>query len=341
MSSVALLTAAFVGIAPAAHADDVADFYKGKVVRLLVGDPAGSGYDVIGRLLSRHLGKHIPGSPTIVVENMEGGAGLKVVNYVYGDAAKDGLTIGAIHRAASLAPLFGTADAQFVKFDAQKFGWIGSIDSTVTVAAAWAASGITTFDQLRTKETVVASDAPSSDSYVFSHLLNKMLGTKLKIVVGYAGTNNSYLAMEKGEVTAYMGSSYSSYRATKPDWIRDHKINFLIQISVAKDPRLPDVPLVTDYANEKQKQALKLILAPQQMARPFVTTPGVDPARLKALQAAFMATMKDPEFVEDANKLSVDIDPMDGPAVADLVASLYKSPPDIVKLANETLEVTP
>ena len=337
----ALFVSALAAFTASARADGVADFYKGKQIRLLIGDPAGSGYDAVGRLLARHLGKHIPGAPAIVPENMEGGAGLKVVNYVYGDSPKDGLTIAAIHRAAPLVPLLGASDAQLAKFDPLKFGWLGSIDSTITVGVVWATSGITTFDQLRTKQTVVSTDAPSSDSYVFSHLLNKLLGTKLKIVTGYAGTNSSYLAMENGEVTGYMGSSYSSLRATKPDWIRDHKVNVLIQISLAKDSRLPDVPLVTDYANDLQKQALKLILAPQQMARPFITTPGVDPARLNALQNAFMDTMKDPDFIKDADRMNVDVGPMDGPSVGKLVASLYQSPPETIRLAKETLAVTP
>jgi tripartite-type tricarboxylate transporter receptor subunit TctC len=324
-----------------AHADAVSDFYKGKQVRLIIGYPAGAGYDVHARLLGRHMARHIPGEPTIIPQNMPGAGSIRSANYVYNVAPKDGLSIGAINRSVPLAPLLGTTESEQTQFDALKFGWVGSMNSTVSIAIVWAASGIKSFDELMKREVIVAASAPASDSYVFANILKNIVGAKLKIVPGYQGSTENYLALERGEATGYMGTSYSSLKATRPDWIRDHKVNILVQISLNKDPDLPDVPLVMDYANDKQKQALELILAPQAMGRPYMTTPGVDPARLAALQTAFMETMKDSAFVAEAQKEAIDIDPMDGPAVLALLGKLYTSTPDVVKAAQDALKVTP
>jgi tripartite-type tricarboxylate transporter receptor subunit TctC len=324
------------------HADAVSDFYKGKQLRLIIGYPAGAGYDVHARLLGRHMARHIPGEPTIIPQNMPGAGSVRAANFVYNVAPKDGLAIGAINRSVPLAPLIGTTENEQSQFDALKFGWVGSMNSAVSIGIVWAASGITSFDELLKREVVVAASSPASDSYVFANILKNIVGAKLKIVSGYQGSTENYLALERGEATGYMGTSFSSLKATKPDWLRDHKVNILVQVSLTKDPDLPDVPLVMDFAKtEAQRQALELILAPQQMGRPYMTTPGVDPARLKALQDAFMATMKDPAFVDEAGKEAIDIEPMDGPAVLALLAKLYKTPPDVVTAANEALKVSP
>jgi tripartite-type tricarboxylate transporter receptor subunit TctC len=335
---VALLFVFCAGVS-ASLADPVADFYHGKQVRMIIGMPAGSGYDVHARLLARHLGRHIPGEPTVISQNMVGAASIKTANYVYDVAARDGLTIGAINRSTALGPLLGTTENQVITFDAQKFGWLGTINSTVTVGITLDNSGITSIDDLFKREVAVSADSPSSDSYVYSYMLNNLLGTKLKVITGYAGTNSSFLALERGETQGYMGSSYSSLVSTKPDWIRDKKVKFLIQIAVEKDPRLPDVPLVTSYATGAQKKALELILAPQQMGRAYMTTPGGDPARLAALRTAFMETMKDPQFLAEAQQMNVDVQPTDGQGVQDLIAKLYQTSPDAIEAAKEALKI--
>jgi tripartite-type tricarboxylate transporter receptor subunit TctC len=324
-----------------ANAQSVEEFYKGKQVRMIIGYPVGSGYDVHARLLARHLGRHIPGRPTVIPQNMEGAGSVRAANHIYDIAAKDGLTIGAINRAVPFGPLLGITGKQLTTFDALQYGWIGSMNTSITVAMVWAASGITKFEDLLKRETVVSADATSSDSFVFAQMLNNLFGTKLKIVTGYAGTSSHYLAMERGETTGYLGSAYSSLLAIRPDWVRDRKVNLLMQISLAKDPRLPEVPSITTYANEAQLRALELLLAPQQMGRPYMTTPGVDPARLEALRTAFMATMTDPEFVADAKKMNTDIEPMDGPAVRELIAKVYRSPPEAVEAVKKILRPSP
>lgn len=319
-------------------AESAAEFYKGKQIRLIIGYPAGSGYDIHAKLLGRHMGRNIPGEPLIIPQNMGGAASVIAANYIYDVASRDGLTIGAINRTLPLSPLLGSTEAQKATFDPLKFGWVGSINSTITIGMVWGASGITRFEDLREREVVVSSSGPSSDSHLFAQILNNLTGTRLKIISGYAGTNNHYLALERGEVSGYFGSSYSSLIASKPDWIRDKKVNVLVQIGLAKDPALPDVPLVTSFAKrEEDKRALELILAPQQISRPYITPPDVDPDRLKVLQTAFMATMKDPAFIAEATKLQIDIDPTDGPAIQALFAKLYQSPPEVVKAAREAI----
>jgi tripartite-type tricarboxylate transporter receptor subunit TctC len=340
-AAASVLAVGFLGISDAS-ADAVSDFYKGKQVKLIIGYPAGSGYDVHARLLARHIGRHIPGEPSIIPQNMVGAGSIRAANFVYNVAAKDGLTFAGINRSVPLAPLLGTTEKEQSQFDALKFGWVGSMNSAVSIGIAWAASGITKFDDLLTREVIVAAAAPASDSYVFAHILNNIVGTKLKIVSGYQGSTENYLALERGEATGYMGTSYSSLKATKPDWIRDKKVNILVQMSLNKDPDLPDVPLVMEFTKtEAQRQALELILAPQQMGRPYMSTPDVPPERLKALQVAFMDTMKDPAFVREAQKETIDVDPMDGPAVLALLGKLYKSPPAVVAAAQKALRVTP
>ena len=170
--------------------------------------------------------------------------------------------------------------------------------------------------------------------------MNNLLGTKLKVITGYSGTTASYLAMERGETTGYMGTSYSSLKATKPDWIRDKKVNILIQVALKPDPELPDVPIITSLAKTPaEKQALELLLAPQEMSRPYFTTPGVDPKRLAALQKAFMDTMKDPAFIADAQKLTIDIDPMDGKDIKALLEKIYQSSPEAIAAAKRAIAV--
>jgi tripartite-type tricarboxylate transporter receptor subunit TctC len=337
----ALLSLMLMAIAatPAAS-DEVADFYRGKQIKLIIGYAPGTGYDIHARLLGRHLGRHIPGEPTVIPQTMEGAGSLRAGLYVYNVAEKDGLTIGAMNRSMVLAPLLGTLEGNQTNFDPRQYGWVGSINSATTVGVVWAASGISKFDDLRQKEVIVSSDQTTSDSYVFAKLMNNLLGTKLKIVTGYSGTTASYLAMERGETTGYMGTSYSSLKATKPDWIRDKKVNILIQVALKPDPELPNVPIITALAKtDAEKQALELLLAPQEMSRPYMTTPGVPPQRLAALRKAFMDTMKDPAFIADAQKLSIDIDPMDGKDINALVEKIYKTSPEAVEAAKRAIAV--
>ncbi len=325
---VALLTAA-------AYAETPAEFYKGKSVDIYIGYSTGGGYDLYGRLLARHLGKHLPGNPSVTPKNMDGAASLTLANWLYKSALKDGTVLGTIGRGTALDPVLGIKGAQF---DGTKFTWIGSANNEVSVCAAWSATGIGKFEDVLDREMSVGGTGPSDDTVQFPRLLNAVLGSKLKIVTGYSGGSDVTVAMERGEVQGRCGWSWSSLTATRPTWVADKKISVLLQLALAKHEDLPDVPLATDLAKtDEQKQILKLFFARQVMGRPFLGPPGIPAERTQALRNAFMDTMKDPDFLADARKSRLDIDPVSGEKLEALMREMYETPPDIARKAAEAL----
>jgi tripartite-type tricarboxylate transporter receptor subunit TctC len=317
-----------------------ASFYSGKQLNLIVGYPAGTGYDFYSRLLARYYAQHIPGSPVIVVQNMVGAASLKAANYIYTVAPRDGTAITAINRSVAMAPLLQTVDPSNIQFDAQKFGWIGSISKNISIGFVRAETGITSFDEAFKRQIVVSASAPSSDSYQLTNMLNNLLGTKFKIISGYPGSDDNFLAVERGEVDGYFGSSFDTVLTTRPDWLPQKKINVLIQIALEKDPGHPDVPLVSEYAkSDTDRKALDVILAPLAASRPYLTGPSVPNDRLAALRTAFMDTMKDPAFLEEAKKSHTEVSPMTGQEVADMIKTIYAMPTDAVAAARKALKL--
>jgi tripartite-type tricarboxylate transporter receptor subunit TctC len=321
----------------AAQAQTPAEFYKGKSVDLLIGYSVGGGYDVYARLIARHMGKHIPGNPTVVPKNMEGAGSLRLANWLYNVAPKDGLAFGTIGRGTGFDPLLGHKQAQF---DGNKFNWIGSANNEVSVCVSWNKPGaITQFDQLYTKQLTVGGTGAAADTDQFPRILNNVLGTKMKIVTGYPGGNDVNLALERGEVDGRCGWSWSSVESTRGSWVKDKKINILVQLALQKHDDLPNVPLVTDLAKtEKQKQILTLIFARQALGRPYLAPPGIPQDRVDALRQGFMDTMKDKEFLAEAEKAQLEITPIDGVALQKLVAEVYKTPPEIAKEAADALK---
>ncbi len=315
----------------AGHADDVADFYKGKNVEFYIGYSAGGGYDTYARLIAKHLGKHIPGNPTIVPKNMPGGGSLKLTNWLYNVAPKDGTAIGSIGRGTGFDPLLGSKGA---KFDATKFLWLGSANNEVSVCVSWQTSPVKTFDDLYTKELVVGGTGAAADTDQFPKILNGTLGTKFKIVTGYPGGNDVNLAMERGEVMGRCGWSWSSVVATRKDWLDAKKINVLVQLSLHKHEDLPNTPVVSDLAkNDEQKKIFKLIFARQVMGRPYLAPPGIPKERAAALRKAFADTMKDKEFRADADKAQLEIQPVSGEEVEALVNEVYQAPKSVAEKA--------
>jgi tripartite-type tricarboxylate transporter receptor subunit TctC len=333
------VAAAIFAVAPATTgwAQTPAEFYKGKTVDLMVGYSAGGGYDVYARMIARHLGKHIPGNPTVVVKNMEGAGSLRLANALYNSLPKDGTVFGTIARGGAFDPLLGNKAAQF---DASKFSWIGSANDEVSVCVAWHTSGITKIEDTFTKELVVGGTGPSADTDQFPRIVNGVLGTKMKIVTGYPGGNDISLAMERGEVQGRCGWSWSSVQSTRKDWYDSKKINVLVQLSLQKHPDLPNVPLILDLAKTpEQKQILTLVFARQALGRPYVAPPGVPADRLAALRKAFMDTMKDPEFLAEADKAQLEVTPIDGEKVQQIVVDAYKVDPAIAKKTEALLKV--
>ncbi len=319
-----------------ASAQSPAEFYKGKSLDLYIGYSTGGGYDLYGRLLARHIGRHIPGNPAVVPKNMDGAASLTLANWLYKTAAQDGSVFGTIGRGTALDPLLGVKGAQF---DGTKFTWIGSANNEVSVCASWNSTGIVKFEDVLDREMSVGGTGPSDDTVQFPRLLNAVLGSKLKIVTGYGGGNDVTVALERGEVQGRCGWSWSSLTATRPTWVKDKKISLLLQLALAKHEDLPDVPLATDLAKtDEQRQILKLFFARQVMGRPFVGPPGIPPERTQALRQAFMDTMKDPNFLADARNSRLDIDPVPGEKLDALMAEMYQTPPEIARKAAQALK---
>jgi tripartite-type tricarboxylate transporter receptor subunit TctC len=330
-------SAIFAALSAGAAAQSPAEFYKGKTVDMMIGYSVGGGYDVYARLISRHLGKHIPGNPTVTPKNMEGAGSLRLANWLYNVARKDGTVIGTIGRGTGFDPLLGAKAAQF---DGNRFNWIGSANDEVSVCVVWnGRTKIAKFADLLTTPLAVGGTGAAADTDQFPRIINGVLGTQMKIVTGYPGGNDVNLAMERGEVDGRCGWSWSSVVSTRASWVKEKKINILMQLSLEKHPDLPDVPLITDLAKtDEQRALLRLVFARQALGRPYLAPPDVPADRVAALRKAFMDTMKDPAFVAEAEKAQLEITPISGEAVQKLVGEIYQTPPDIVKKAADILK---
>jgi tripartite-type tricarboxylate transporter receptor subunit TctC len=340
-SSTAIVAAA-IGIlawAVPASGETAVEFYRGKTVRIVVGYGPGSGYDAYARLLERHIGKHIPGAPEVITQNMDGAGSMRAANYLYNAAPKDGTMIGTISRSVAPVPIIGGPGSDGAKFDSSKFTWLGSLNNEVSVAAAWHTTGIKTFEDAKVRELLVGATAFGlDDSTVFPAVTNTLFGTKFKWVLGYRGGTDLNLAMERGETFGRVGWSWSSIKTVNAEWLRDGKINVLLQLSLNKHPDLPNVPLVMDLArNERERQALELIFSRQAMGRPFLAPPDLPPERAKALRAAFWAAANDPALIAEADRMKLEVNPVSAEDVDALVARMYKAPPDVIDLVKRIL----
>jgi tripartite-type tricarboxylate transporter receptor subunit TctC len=335
MASALSAVLAAVPLAPAS-AQTLAEFYKGRTVDLYVAYSAGGGYDLYARMLARHLGKHIPGNPTVVPKNMEGAGGLRLANWLYQAAPRDGTALGATSRNVAFEPMLGNKGAHY---DAANFTWIGSANDEVSVCVAWHTSGVTRFEDVLSRELTIGSSGTADDTYQYPRLVNNVLGTQFKIVTGYPGGNDVSFAMERGEVGGRCGWSWSSVKSTRMSWMTDKKINLLMQFSLAKHADLPDLPLIMDLAKtDEQRQIFKLIFARQVMGRPFQGPPGIPPDRLRALQQAFMDTMRDKEFLAEAEKGQFEINAVPGAAIEALVAEVLRMPPALADKAGALMK---
>ncbi|HZO47264.1 MAG TPA: hypothetical protein VFB68_15320 [Xanthobacteraceae bacterium] len=323
------VTAGFTpGFLTPALAQTPEQFYKGKTVDIVIGYSVGGGYDIYARLIARHIGKHIPGNPTVVPKNMEGAGGMRLANWLYGAAPRDGTVIGATSRAMAFEPLLGNKAAQY---DPSRITYIGSANDEVSVCMAWHTSGIATFADVQARELVVGANGVADDTYQFSALLNNMFGAKFKMVQGYVGGTEINVAMERTEVLGRCGFPWSTVKATYPHWIKEKKFNLLMQFSLNKHPDLPDVPLVMDLATtQEQKQILTLIFGRQVMGRPYAAPPGVPKDRADALRRAFMATMVDKAFIADVEKAQFEITPVPGEKLEEMVMDIYRTTPPAV-----------
>jgi tripartite-type tricarboxylate transporter receptor subunit TctC len=317
-------------------AQGTADFYRGKTVTLTVGYSAGGGYDTYARILARHMGKHIPGNPAIVVQNAPGAGSLKAANYLFNVAPKDGTAFGMFGRGIVLEPLIGSSNA--AQFDATKFLWLGSGTDEAAVVVIWAAKGIKTWADMLDKPFTVGGEGTGSDPDVYALMLKNVFGVKLKLVSGYPGTAEMALALERGEVDGRASWSWSSLKSLKPDWIAQKKVMLPVQLNLTKSPDLPDVPLLGDFAtSDRQRQILKLVLSRQTMGRPFVAPPQIPADRQAALRKAFDDAMKDAEFLAEAKARGQEVNPVSGADLEKLLAELYATPKDVVEETKKAI----
>ena len=322
--------------ASSASAQSVADFYKGKTIQIMVGFGAGGGYDLYARALGRYLGKHVPGNPSVVVQNMEGASSIRAANFVYSGSTHDGTVIAAVNQNAPMYQVLGGAGA---KFDAAKLQWLGSMSNSNGTLYTWAASGVRTLEDAKKREVPVGAVGVQSDSVIVPSLLNELIGTKFKPITGYNGTSQIHIAMERGEVMGRGGNSWSSLQTANASWIKENKINMLVQVGFEKEPDLPKVPLLLDLVkDDESKGVIRVISLPTAIGYGHWLAPGVPKDRMAALRTAYAAVMKDPEFIKEAEKTRMDIRVQTGAEVEALVNQVIKTPKAVLDRTAQILK---
>jgi tripartite-type tricarboxylate transporter receptor subunit TctC len=322
-----------------AHAQTVVDFYRSKQITLVTSASAGGGYDQYARLLARHMQRHISGEPAIIVQNMVGAEGLRAANYLYNVAAQDGTVIGGLSRNTGLARFYDFNNAG-IQFDARKFHWLGSPQQEIGLFILSTKSDLSGIADLKTRDVTISSTAHNSPSTVYSRILNATIGTRLKPIEGYDGSQACLMAVERGEVDAHVsGGSSAPFRARIMPWLAKGDAKVIMQMGMKRDPEFPDVPTAIEVESAPaDKQMFEIAFAEQVMGRPFVLPPGVPADRIAALRAAFDATMKDPLFLDDAKLQKAEIDPVGGEAINALLDRVYAAPPDLLARIRELIK---
>ena len=333
-SRLLMAVGAFLG-ASAAQAQDVASFYKGKTVSVVIASAPGGGYDTYGRLVARHLGAQIPGNPTVIAQNMPGAAGATASYYVTAVAPKDGTVLGAIHPGNIIEPVLG--DKRKVRYDPGSFQYIGNANPDVYVCVVRTDAPAATFEEARKTQLVMGSGGEAASTRDFPLLLNAVLDTKFKVVLGYSGNREVQLAIEKGEIHGQCGAAWASVLATHPDWFRSGLVKVLVQEATIGNPLLDQqgVPKSVDFARTPQeRQVLDLIYSQERFGRPYIMASDVPAERVAAMRKAFMDMFRDPAFIAEAKKMNLDVDPMSGEDLQALVRRVYATPADVVELAK-------
>jgi tripartite-type tricarboxylate transporter receptor subunit TctC len=329
-------SAVMIGFGAAdAAAQSGGDFYKGKELRILIGFGPGGGYDLYARLLARHIGAHLPGRPSVVPQNMPGAGSVLVANHLANVAPRDGTVIGTFASGVPTVPLLTPDKA---KFDARNLTWIGSANTETQIDYLWHTAPAKTIDDVRKIETVLGATGPGAATVDFPLMVNAILGFKYKLVLGYKGSADIDLAMERGEVHGVSGLTWTGVSSTNADWLRDKKITIIAQYGQTRHPDLPDVPLVIDLAKtQADRQALNLVFARQEMGRPFAAPPSLPAERAAALRRAFDETMKDRDFLADSKKSKLPVLPIGGEKLQQMVAELYATPHAAIERVRKIL----
>ena len=328
----ALAAAALTAFVPAVT--QAAEFYSGKTITIVTSTGAGGTYDIAARTVARNMPRHLAGTPNMIVQNMPGGGHMLASNFLYTIAPKDGTTIATVNQSV---PAHQVLDGRGVRYEADKFNWLGALGDRNQVFAVWNTTGIKNFDDLKAKGVTAGSTGEGSSGFRYPTAINNVLGTNIKIVKGYKAAGDVELAMLRGEVSA-QAHSYTAFSTGHADWIKDGKITFVMQIGYERDKDLPDVPLWSELAKtQEQKDILDLIAAPIPLGRPFLAPPGLPAERVAELRKAFAATLADKQFVEDAKKQDLDVVPMTGEKIAEIVKHTIETPPEIVAKAKAAM----
>jgi tripartite-type tricarboxylate transporter receptor subunit TctC len=316
-------------------AQEGADFYQGKTLRIVISTGVVGGFGEYARLLSEHIGKHIAGRPHVIVQSMPGAGGLLAANYLYASAPQDGTTIGIINSTVPLAPLWGSKGA---RFDTLKFNWLGTLDRAEGVCTVWHTSAVKTWEQMLASELTVGSIGAGSEMELYPAVLNRLFATKIKVVAGYKAGSDIDLAIERRELDGRCGTHLTSFRALHPRWFAERKI--MVPIIIAKERRgdLPDTPAIMEFVrDEPTRQQLELIMVAQNLDRPVLAPPGVPAARVDELRAALAATLADAALRADIERRSLHVDPMRGEEMAAAYARAFAFPPDIIAAVRDVM----
>jgi tripartite-type tricarboxylate transporter receptor subunit TctC len=311
-----------------------ADFFAGKTITIIVSTGAGGSYSHIANAFARNMPRYIPGAPNIIVKNMPGAGNVRATNYLSNVAPRDGTTIGTVNNSI---PLHQALGGKGVQYDATKFHWLGSTGTYNSVAYIWHTAGIRTFQDLTKKDIVLGGTGVGSSIVIYPTVMNNVLGTRFKIVLGYKSVGEIDIAMERGELQARTGS-YTALRDEHPDWLKNKKVVIVTQIGSVRDKALKDIPLMTELAKtDEQRKILRLISSPISLGRPFLTPPGVSPETVAILRKAFQATMRDKQFLKEAAQIKLDVDPVSGEEIAKIVDETIHAPRSVIKAAEAAM----
>src|SRR6266540_4507367 len=329
------LCASLLAAAATSASSQSPEVFAGKSVQMIIGFGVGGGYDLWGRTVARHIGKHLPGKPTVVPQNMPGAGSFVAASHIYNAVPRDGTVMGIIARDAALGALSGAAGA---RFDATRLSWIGSPTKETNVCIAYHTAQVKTAQDLRARELIVGSTGVGTGTHAYPKALNELIGMKFRIVGGFPSSAEVFLAMERGEVDGIC-ESLDSIKNRRPDWIPTGKVAILFQGGEQPNPELKGVPFVLDLARtDEQRKTIEFLYAGQGIGRPFVAPPDLPADRLKMLRDAFNATMKDADFVAETKKSKLELEPEDGEHLAALIAKIYATPKPIVDKIGELIK---
>ncbi len=320
----------------AAQADQTEDFFKGKTLTMLIGTSTGGDVDARARMVARSMGKHIPGQPNIVPRNMPGGVGIVAANWLANVAPRDGAVIHAVMQGM---PAHQALGGRGVEFDVAKFNWLGNTVDGTNVVVAWGASGITSIADARQREVLMGAPGSANNCVFYPLLLNALVGTRFKVIAGYPGGNDVNLAMERQEVEGRGCGTWAGWQSTKPDWVESRKIVVLAQAALRRAPGLADTPTLIELVDrEFDKAVMRFMSSDAAYSRAYATSPGAPADRVQALRRAFDATMKDPEFIEEARRTDRELSPSTGEKVQKAVESVIATPRDVIEYAQNILK---